>query len=328
MNFIKYFIFALFSLVLVGCGESAKINHIKQGIVGITGEKEEVDMFSNPPHMKTVETLGTGFFIKDNFIVTCFHVVDGANKIKIYGQYGSKTFEAEVLYKDQLSDVAVIKIKDWDSFKSENQVSNLELADRNDNYQTQEVMSIGHPWGLTWSVSKGIISHDVRRPESNPRWFIQTDARVFPGNSGGPLLTIDGKILGINALMFSKEGGSYGMAIPTPLFMKVINDLQKYGEVRWLSISLMLNNSGKITRVDENGAGFAAGLKVGDKVILIKSNDIIRDIKSADELIANMSTFDYQDKIEITVIREGQEVTLDLYPNYKVSDDFTTALGN
>lgn len=329
MKFIKTAFALIFvSFFATACTEAQKVEHIKNGIVSIVASKTEMNMFSNPPSLRNVESLGTGFFIKENYIVTCYHVIEQAEVIKVNAEHGNRPYEAELVFGDKLSDVAVIRIKEWSMFKAENKVTYLELADRNDDYSTKEVMTIGHPWGLFWSVSKGIISSDLRRPEANPRWFLQTDARVFPGNSGGPLLTLDGKVLGINALMFSKEGGSFGMVIPTPSFMKVINDLEKYNEVRWPSMGILMNNSGAVMQVNEDSPAQKAGIQVYDEIILVRSGEVVDSVNSADKLVAVVSTFDYQDKIELTVVRGGQEFILDLYPDYKLSDAFESKLGD
>lgn len=319
-------IFAVIVFTLVAaCTPAHNIEQAKKGIVAISTEHTEATFGTNGPQTKF--GLGTGFFIKENYIVTAYHVVGGAQKIIIQMDDGGTPFEAEFVYGDEFLDAAVIRVKDWEGFQKVHKVKYLKLASRNEIYSTKEVYSVGHPWGLSYTVSKGIISSEMRRLEPNPKWFIQTDARIFQGNSGGPLLDSKGNVVGLNVMMIAKEGGSFGVSLPTQLFMKAFADLEKYGEVRWPAIGVLLSGDAIVQETVKDSAAEKAGFVRGDKILGIRYGDDYIDVRDSDYLIATFSTFDYNQKAEIIFERNGKEYTLEIYPGYKLSSDFTTDLG-
>lgn len=325
MTLIKSIFAVIVFAFVAGCTPTYNIEKAKQGIVAIG--TEYTDGTFGPDGPQTKVGLGTGFFIKENYIVTAYHVVGKASKIVVQMENGSSGFEAEFVYGDEFLDAAVIRIKDWQSFKKAHKVKYLKLAPRNEIYTMKEVYSVGHPWGLSYTVSKGIISNEMRRLEPNPKWFIQTDARVFQGNSGGPLLDGNGAVVGLNVMMIAKEGGSFGVALPTQLFMKAFADFEKYGEIRWPSLGVLLSNDAIVQETLKDSAAEKAGFTKGDKILGIIYGDDYIDVKDSDYLIATFSTFDYNKRAEIIYERNGVEYTLEIYPGYKLSSDFKTELG-
>jgi serine protease DegQ len=234
-------------------------------------------------------------------------------------------YEAEIVLGDKDSDVAVIKLKDWEKFKKENpQLTYLKFADKMPD-ATDTAWAIGHPWGLFYSISKGIISVEGRKsPNPIPTWWIQSDAHIFQGNSGGPLLNEDGDVLGINSVMIAREGGSYGFAIPFPLIKKVINDLEKYKEVRWVNLGISVETPGvTIKEISNNSAAKEAGIKPGDRIVSIKTEEIhLTPINQMFDLISFLSVLDYQTKVQIVVERDDELITLDLTPKFKLNKEY------
>lgn len=271
--------------------------------------------------------VGTGFLIKENYIVTNFHVAGEPNLILKVGMEGNdKTYDAEFVMGDKDTDVAVIKLKNWEEFKKENpQLTFLQFAKEMPK-ATDTAWAIGHPWGLFYTISKGIISVPERKsPSPIPMWWIQTDADVFQGNSGGPLLNENGEVVGMNSLMLAKEGGSYGFAIPFPLIEKIINDLEKYKEVRWASLGISIESPGvTIKEIMDNSAAKEAGFKIGDKIVSIKTEETHTvSISQMFDLIEFLSMLDYQTKVQIVVERSDELITLDLTPKHKTNLDYS-----
>lgn len=300
------------AVVLTACASvQTTINHSKDGVVAILVET------AADSSGKAGSALGTGFFVKDNFILTNNHVVENATKIEIGIESSEETYTAEVIYTDKASDVAAIKIKDWDKFKKDNKYDILPMTTQ---YELlEEVYAIGHPWGLFWSVSKGIISKDLLQKPGSNNFFIQTDAHVYNGNSGGPLLDSDGNVIGINSNMIANEGGSYGLSIPTILVEKVISDLEKYKEVRWAIIGVTLEKGNVIKEVDPNKPAAQAGFKPGDKIISLKTSEGLFPVATSTNLIFRLSTIDYDQEVILNIVRDSEHLSIKVKPTYKIN---------
>jgi S1-C subfamily serine protease len=272
-------------------------------------------------------SIGTGFFIKENYIVTATHVVNKAKTINVGMERSGKLYDAEVVHGELLSDVAVIKVKDWAKMSEENNIHYLPIAPYNEIIPYTTVYSIGHPWGLYYSVSKGIISKSFRKRDDTPRWYIQTDAHVFQGNSGGPLIDEQGRVVGINDLMYSEKGGSYGFAVPIHVALKVFDDLVKYDEVRWphLMVKLFKNT---FEYVNPQCAAYRSGLRDKDVVIAIEDSNNWTRTTSSDDILAKMTTVDYNDTIIFTILRDGKVMDIVVKPNYKSSLEYLPLLSN
>lgn len=269
--------------------------------------------------------VGTGFLIKENYIVTNFHVAGDTNYALKVGMEGNdKTYDAELVFGDKDTDVAVIKVKNWEEFKKENpQITFLTFAGAMPK-ATDVAWAIGHPWGLFYTISKGIISVPERKsPSPFPMWWIQTDAHVFQGNSGGPLLNENGEVIGMNSVMLAREGGSYGFAIPFPLIQKILNDLEKYKEVRWANLGISIDGPGvTIKELMPEGAAKAANLQAGDQIVSVEANDASETINTAFDLISFLSTLDYQDKIKLTIKRDDTLIDLYVNPKFRLNGDY------
>lgn len=268
--------------------------------------------------------VGTGFFIKENYIVTNYHVGGDPNTtLKIAMEQGSKMYDAELVLGDKDTDVAIIKLKNWEEFKKENpQIKYLTFASENP-HVTDTVWAIGHPWGLFYSISRGIVSIDAtKNPAPFPMWWIQTDAHVFQGNSGGPLLNNDGEVVGMNSNMYAREGGSYGFAIPTPLIKKIIHDLETYKEVRWASMGVGLEGT-KISSVAPGSAAEKAGIKPNDIVTAVaKNGQVFVDVNDSLDLIKYLSALDHKDTVVLEISRDNDPISIKVTPDYKTSKDY------
>ena len=318
MKFIKtaFIVLSVFFISACQVDTATTIASKKNAVVAILAQK------NTQPQEEDKSALGTGWFLKDNYIVTNYHVAGDSKSIKIMPEDSETPYEAEYVYGDELSDIAVIRIKEWEDFKTKYNPKYLKLVNRDDIHVAEDVYAIGHPWGLTWSVSKGILSNISRRENPSPNYMLQTDAHVFNGNSGGPLLNTNGDVLGMNDQMIVNNGGSYGMSIAAPVIKKVLNDLEKYKEVRWSAIGVLLEENCVIKSLSEDKPAIKSGLKVGDKIVQVKFDDRIVDIKTPSQLITEIGLSDIDKEFNLTVKRDDSYVTFKIKPYYLLSDKY------
>ena len=223
--------------------------------------------------------LGSGFVIQSNgTIITNNHVIQGAEGIFVRFTDG-KEYEAKLIGTDPVSDIAVLKIQSNENFKA------LKFADSSKANVGDWVVAIGNPFGLGGTVTSGIISA-INRDINMGRYdnFIQTDASINQGNSGGPLFNMNGDVLGINTAIFSNSGGSVGIgfAIPANFAKNVINQLIQFGETKrgWLGVRIQVVSKeiaeavflkepigALVTDVNPKGPAFKSGIKPGDVII-------------------------------------------------------------
>lgn len=303
---------SLMSLLLVGCSLSTAeiVNKVTPGVVLITNQKDE-----------TSGGIGTGFILENNQIVTNQHVIDGNGQLSVYSSVSGKKYEASVVYSDPVSDIAVIKVKDWESFQKNELPNNLTLGDSSKAIPGDKVIVIGHPWGLNWTVSEGILSAKDRRNGPNPKYMDQVDAKLFQGNSGGPIFNEQGDIICVSNMMLSKEGGSYGFCVPSDLVKKVLNDFNIFGEVKWkvLNVSVENNEGVVISSIESAGAADKAGLQLNDKLVEING----KKIASSDDLITELAKI-YGDvkTVNLMIERNGKQFTVEVEPNNRLSKDY------
>lgn len=243
------------------------------------------------------ESLGSGFIIDGNgYIITNNHVVDKAESISITLSDNTKT-EARVIGKDPKTDLALIKIE------TKRPLNAVKFGDSDKIRVGDWVLAIGNPFGLGSSVTAGIVSAKSRDIESGPYdSFIQTDASINQGNSGGPMFNLQGEVIGISSAIFSTTGASQGVgfAIPANLAGWVISQLKEHGEVKrgWIGIKIQPNtpeiadslgisaNQGVVVSgVTEQGPAQKAGLQAGD-IVLSFNRQPIDNTKNLSRLIA------------------------------------------
>ncbi|MBM3412045.1 MAG: PDZ domain-containing protein [Bacteroidetes bacterium] len=275
--------------------------------------------FNNPQIQPEQRASGSGVLISDDgYIVTNNHVItDGGNGIAEEINVtlnNKKTYKAKVIGKDPSSDIAVLKI-DGTGFPYLI-YGNSDLVKLG-----QWVLAIGYPLTLETTVTAGIVSAKGRSIGVNGRQsqtpiesFIQTDAAVNQGNSGGALITTDGQLVGINSAIYAPTGtyAGYSFAIPINLAKKIVNDLIKFGDVKRPYLGIMSDGRNVnatdgvyVGTVAPDGAAAAAGLRKGD--IIKKINEV--PITSWSELQGTIASLNAGEKISILYKREGKEYT-------------------
>ena len=215
-------------------------------------------------------SLGSGvIFSSDGYILTNQHVIGDTNLSVTVELHDGRKLQAKIVGIDRGTDLAVLKIN------QEEEILSIEIGN-SDNLKIGDiVLAIGNPYGLGQSVSMGIVSATGREFNNPYSDYIQTDASINRGNSGGALIDTSGRLVGINTLMRSSSGGSegIGLAIPSVTVLGIINDLIQFGEVRrgWLGFSidrrsLSLNNTLMVSNIHPNGPAKKAGVRVGDMI--------------------------------------------------------------
>jgi len=273
------------------------------------------------------EQVGTGSGViisSDGYIVTNNHVIDNANEIQITLN-NKKKYKAELIGADKNNDIALLKI-DADMDLPYTPFAN------SDNIKIGEwVLAVGNPYNLTSTVTAGIVSAKGRDLEGNRNIesFIQTDAAVNPGNSGGALVNTRGELVGINTAISSKTGSfiGYSFAVPSNIAKKIVDDLLEFGAVQEAILGISIDNNHN----DE-------GVKIGDvfyeegKQSPLKSGDIIRslnDVKISkfSELKGQLTSKRPGDKINITVERDGDLITENIVLTKKVKPIIAETFG-
>ncbi|QZO02263.1 Do family serine endopeptidase [Chenggangzhangella methanolivorans] len=266
-------------------------------------------------------SLGSGFVIDPNgIVVTNNHVIDGADEITVNFNDGSK-LTAELVGKDQKTDMAVLRVKPPKPLKA------VKFGDAEKLRVGDWVLAIGNPFGLGGSVSAGIVSARNRNINSGPYDnFIQTDAAINRGNSGGPLFNTDGDVVGINTAIISPSGGSIGIgfSVPSTIAKNVVDQILQFGETRrgWIGVriqevtddiaeSLGIKGPDKgalIAGVNDDGPAAKAGMQSGD-VVLKFDGKPVRAMRDLPRIVAD-TVIDRE--VEVTVWRKDKEVTLKL----------------
>jgi serine protease Do len=256
------------------------------------------------------KSLGSGFIIsKDGYIFTNYHVIDKADEILVRLS-DEKEYEAEVIGKDKNTDIALLKIE------PENSLPVATLGVSEGLRVGDWVVAIGNPFGLSQTVTAGIVSAKGRVIGAGPYDnFIQTDASINPGNSGGPLFNLDGEVVGINTAIIA-QGQGIGFAIPIDMAKQILEQLKTEGKVvrGWLGVSVQditeeiaknLNLETKegalVSDVFEDDPADKAGIKTGDVIVEIDGTKI----KDTHELLRAVAAIPVGKKITIRVVRNG-----------------------
>ncbi|MEO7532033.1 MAG: trypsin-like peptidase domain-containing protein, partial [Sediminibacterium sp.] len=294
------------------------------------GDGEMGDFFGGPRMIPEQRASGSGVLITDDgYIITNNHVVDGADEINVT-LANKRSYKGTLIGTDPSSDIAVIKIEGKG-------LPYLVYGNSDEAKLGNWVLAIGYPLNLDVTVTAGIVSAKSRSIGINDRQsntaiesFIQTDAAVNPGNSGGALINTSGELIGINSAIASPTGSyaGYSYAIPVNIVKKVVTDIVKFGTVQRAYIGIQypkdnLTEEQKkelgagykdgdlgvfVTDVPVDGAAAAAGIKKGD--LVTKVNGI--SVTSGPELQEQVTRFKPGDKISLTYLRGGKENTVSL----------------
>ena len=267
------------------------------------------------PHRTT--SLGSGFIIDTSgIVVTNNHVIADADEINVILNDGTK-IKANIVGIDKRTDLAVLK------FKPPHPLTAVKFGDSDKLRLGEWVIAIGNPFSLGGTVTAGIVSAR-NRDIANGTYenYIQTDAAINRGNSGGPLFNLDGEVIGVNTLIISPTGGSIGIgfAVPSKTVAGVVDQLRQFGELRrgWLgvriqqvtdeiaeSLNIKPSRGALIAGVDDKGPAKPAGIEPGDVVVTFDGHDI-KDPKDLSRIVADTPV---GKQVDVVVIRKGQEQT-------------------
>ncbi|KRR22215.1 serine protease [Bradyrhizobium lablabi] len=275
------------------------------------GERSEMQ----PP--RKTNSLGSGFIIDaSGVVVTNNHVIADADEINVIMNDGTK-IKAELVGVDKKTDIAVLK------FKPVKPIVAVKFGDSDKLRLGEWVIAIGNPFSLGGSVTAGIVSARNRDISQGPYDnYIQTDASINRGNSGGPLFNLEGEVVGVNTLIISPTGGSIGLgfAVPSKTVAGVVDQLRQFGELRrgWLGVRIQqvtdeiaesLNikpaRGALVAGVDDKGPAKPAGIEPGDVVVKFDGRDV-KDPKDLSRVVADTAV---GKEVDVVIIRKGAEET-------------------
>jgi serine protease Do len=268
-----------------------------------------------PRSPRRVNSLGSGFIIDPSgVVVTNNHVISEADEITVILTDGTR-LKADVIGRDQKTDLAVLRVKPTKPLTA------VKFGDSDKIRLGEWVIAIGNPFSLGGSVTAGIVSARNRDINSGPYDnYIQTDAAINRGNSGGPLFNLEGEVIGVNTAIISPSGGSIGIgfAVPSKIVQAVVSQLQQYGEIRrgWLgvkiqqvtdeiaeSLNLKPARGALVAGVDDKGPAKPAGIEAGDVIVKFDGKDI-KEMRDLPRIVADTPV---GRDVEVVIIRKGKE---------------------
>lgn len=300
--------------------------HIKTEIeMASSGNRQEMfdpfGFFDDPRFRQNVpqHASGSGVIIMNNgYIVTNNHVIENATKIEVILN-DKRSYDAELVGRDPETDLALLKIQ-------EENLPFLSFGNSDDLKVGEWVIAVGNPFNLTSTVTAGIVSakgRNINLLRQNSEYaienFIQTDAAVNPGNSGGALVNTKGELIGINTAIASQTGSyaGYSFAVPVNIAKKILDDLRKYGEVKRAILGVRIQDISAelaaekdidgvegvyIPEVVDDGAADKAGIKANDVILKIDGEEV----NKASELQEEISKYHPGDDIKVTLKRDGK----------------------
>jgi serine protease Do len=266
---------------------------------------------------RRVNSLGSGFIIDPSgLVVTNNHVISDADEVTVILNNG-ENLKAEVVGRDKKTDLALLRVK------SEKPLKAVKFGDSDKLRLGEWVIAIGNPFSLGGTVTAGIVSARDRDINSGPYDnYIQTDASINRGNSGGPLFNLNGEVVGVNTAIISPSGGSIGIgfSVPSKIVVGVINQLREFGETRrgWLGVRIQpvtpeiaesLNikppRGALIAGLDEKGPAKPAGIEPGDVIVSFDGREI-KEMRDLPKIVADTPV---GKSVEVKVVRNGAEMT-------------------
>jgi serine protease Do len=266
--------------------------------------------------MERSEALGSGYIISaDGYIVTNNHVIEGADDIEIE-TFGHKTFKAKLVGRDLKTDVALLKVESPDPLPF------VGFGDSDKMRVGDWVVAMGNPLGQGFSVSAGIVSARGRELNGTYDDFLQTDAAINKGNSGGPLFNVNGEVIGMNTAILSPSGGSIGIgfSMASNVVSKVVDQLKQYGETRrgWLGVRIqdvsqdvadamgLPEAKGALVTDVPDGPGKDAGILSGDVIVTFNG----KEVKDSKELVRVVADAPIGETVPVVVLRAGKSTDL------------------
>lgn len=283
---------------------------------------ERRGMPGEPPQQRQrrATSLGSGFIIDSSgYIVTNHHVIAGADEISVRLS-DDTTLEAELVGSDEKTDLALLKVE------TDLDLPAAEWGDSDAIRVGDWVLAIGNPFGLGGTVTAGILSARQRDINAGPYDdFLQTDASINRGNSGGPMFDMDGEVIGVNSMIYSPTGGSIGIgfAIPSRMAKTIVDQLKEFGEVKrgWLGVRIQTvtdelaegmrleePTGALVASVTEGGPAEEAGIQQGDVILEFNGREV-EDMRKLPRMVAETSI---GEKVEVVVWRKGERKTIDV----------------
>ena len=295
--------------------------HVKNTSIS-KGQSSLWNYFNDNQNKRTRVGMGSGVIIsKDGYIITNTHVIENASSIEVTTN-NNKTYQADLIGSDEVSDIAVLKIVGKEKFPY------IRFADSDQTKIGEWVLAVGNPFNLTSTVTAGIISaksRDLNDYDSKNQSFIQTDAAVNSGNSGGALVNTSGDLIGINTAITSGTGGfvGYSFAVPSNVARKVFEDIIEFGNVQKGllgvtgiglnsktadELNLSLTEGFYVNDIEPEMGAAKAGIKKGDVILRL---DKLKIAKFSD-LSGYLSTKRPGDIILVGLVRDGKKISLDV----------------
>jgi serine protease Do len=290
----------------------------RRGPNGQPGQNSPGGENGQSPVPRRVNSLGSGFIIDaSGLVVTNNHVIADADEVNVILNDGS-TLKAEVIGRDQKTDLALLKVTPTKPLKA------VKFGDSDKLRLGEWVVAIGNPFSLGGTVTAGIVSARNRDIQSGPYDnYIQTDAAINRGNSGGPLFNLNGEVIGVNTAIISPSGGSIGIgfAVPSKTVVPVVDQLREFKEVRrgWLgvriqqvsdeiaeSLSVKPARGALVAGIDEKGPAKPAGIEPGDVIVRFDGKDV-KEMRDLPKIVADTPV---GKDVEVVVIRKGKEEKL------------------
>ncbi|SFR52944.1 serine protease Do [Litoreibacter janthinus] len=278
--------------------------------------KDFLDRQQEGQRPRRSSALGSGFVIsEDGYIVTNNHVIDKADEIEIEFFSGEK-LDAKLIGTDPKTDIALLKVE------SDKPLPFVSFGDSDAARVGDWVVAVGNPLGQGFSVSAGIVSQRGRALSGTYDDFIQTDAAINRGNSGGPLFNVNAEVIGVNTAILSPSGGSIGIgfSMASNVVTKVVDQLKEFGETRrgWLGVRIqdvtadvaealeLADAKGALVTDVPEGPGMDAGIKAGDVITTFDGSDV-EDTRELVRLVGNTTV---GKAVRVVVIRDGKSETL------------------
>jgi serine protease Do len=288
------------------------------------------------PPERRMQSLGSGFIIDPSgLVVTNNHVIEGADEITVTLQ-DNTALKAEVVGRDETGDIALLRVK------ADKPLPAVQFGDSDKARVGDWVLAIGNPFGLGGSVTAGIVSARGRNIHQGPYDdFIQTDAAINRGNSGGPLFDMDGEVVGMNTAIYSPSGGSIGIgfSVPSNMVKNIVAQLRDFGHPRrgWLGVriqqvtpeiaeSLGLKEPGgaMVAGVNDDGPADKAKIRNGDIILKFNGQDV-KDMSALPRIVADSEV---GKQVPVVIWRDGKEMTVQATLAEKPSDTQLAALSS